>query len=828
MKDKAGNPAKGREGTYIADFLESATPLRRGIMVVLTLVVLLAVLMPELVFHDRIFLVPDTKAPISFSSVGKEALDKGTYPLWNPYIFCGMPSYQSMAYNPYLYPVSLLTHFLRTSLNFPEMTWLLFHYLMAGLGVYLLLRSLDVRATISLLAGCVFIMLPNYLAMGANGHGSQACAVAYMPYALLMAHNIFRGYRRLTMAALLAVVLGFQMLRAHIQISYYTYLLVGLFLVFQGVRLLKQGRRREFLVDCAYLAGAVVVAVGISASLLFPVKAYAQYSIRGGGSAGGLDYSYATGWSLHPREILTFLFPWAFGYGKITYWGSMPFTDFPNYLGVLVVAFSVIGAFLMKNKWKWFLIITAFLSTLLSFGKFFPVLYNPMFKYFPYFNKFRVPVMVLIVQQLVLVVLAGMGVEEYLGRSRRGDLPYWLGGRYTRWYLITGAALLIVVLVGGESLRSSITGSGTIRESLRGQRQWVEMAARSFSGDLIRTVFFFACVAAVLYLVSLKKITGVVMVAVLAAIAFFDLYTATRPVLHPEDTWEMEGFRIIHDVSEREEYKQETEVAAFLNRDRAIFRIFPVPEARLEQWTYSSPHFSDNTFMISRIFSIGGYHAAKLKNYQNVMETMFAEFRQGGFPLDILNMLNVKYFVSRFRMFREDSPFELVWKNDQNFIYRNPEFLPRIFFVDRYRITRPGEELRLMAGEGFHPSNEVLLRKEPPFQPRSSEGSTARIAEYNLNSVVIEAEVEKSCIMVISEIYYPDWKARVDGEEMEMMTANHCLRALPVEPGRHTIRMEFSSDVIRASFTASFISLALVIIVLVYATVINRRRRTGG
>ncbi|MCK5547639.1 MAG: hypothetical protein KAI64_01395, partial [Thermoplasmata archaeon] len=365
----------------------------------------------------------------------------GTYPLWNPYLFCGMPSYPTQAYTPFVYPVSFFTHVLHAYLHFPEMTWLLLHYLLAGAGAYLLLRSLGAGAAVSLLGGAMFMIMPNYIAMGAHGHGSQACAVAYMPFALLFALNILRGRKRIVMTSLLAITLGFQMLRGHIQISYYTYLLIGFLFIYEGVALVRRREFSAFASNIAFFAAAFIMALGIASVLVIPVREYSGLSIRGG-EGGGLDYGYATGWSLHPKEILTFILPWSFGFGKVTYWGRMPFTDYPNYIGQVTALFSILGIFILRGRAKWFLLTAAALATLISFGRFFPVLYDPLFRFLPWFDKFRVPVMILIVQQLVLVVLAGLTMEELLRRAGQGALPGWLTADRLKWMLIAFAAVL--------------------------------------------------------------------------------------------------------------------------------------------------------------------------------------------------------------------------------------------------------------------------------------------------------------------------------------------------------------------------------------------------
>lgn len=807
MKGKSGPGAHKRRGLDVVDLLESAAPWRRGLAVVAFLALVLCVFFPELVFQNRIFLVPDATAWESFASVGRETLESGTYPLWNPYLFCGMPSYPSQAYTPYVYPVSFLTHILHAYLGFPEMAWLLIHYLLAGVGVYLLCRSLGIRSAVSLLAGVVFMTIPNYLAIGANGHGSQACSIAYMPYALLLARNVLRGYRRIPMAAILAITLGFQMLRGHIQISYYTYLMIGLLLIFESIHLLRKGDKRAVLLNLGVIFCAIIAALGIAAVLVLPVRDYASLSIRGGGSGGGLDYGYATGWSLHPKEMMTFLFPWAFGFGKATYWGEMPFTDFPNYLGIVTVVFSVVALFLVRDRWKWFLILTAALSTLMSFGKFFPVLYKPMFRLLPYFNKFRVPVMVLIVQQLALVVLMGMGIEEFLRRYREGKLPDVFKAKFMKLIVIGGLVILVLILLASGGIRDSVTSSAASTNKV--SAEWALEGARAFTGDLIKTVTLFVSVFALLYLSAARKSLPGLLFLVLAVIAVADLFFTGEPILHPEKTWKSDGYRIIRPVSERENYKRPDEVIGFLKEDTSYFRIFPAPAAPFGQWSHSTPPFSDNRFMVSGIFSLGGYHAAKLKSYQDVMDQMFASFNRKKVPVQILNMLNAKYIVSMFPLFREGSSFPLLRQLGGTYIYRNESALPRVFIVDRFRVLSSGDALKSLLSPAFDPSHEVLLEKEPPVIPESAEGSHAEIVDYRLNYIKIETHIEKPCILVLGEIAYPDWKAEVDGRETEILTSNYCLRALAMDTGDHEIEFMFSSRILRISLIVSITALVL-------------------
>ena len=813
---------KGRRGAVGSRFIESfeeVAPWKRGVVLVLFLVLLICLLLPELVFQNKIFLVPDTRAPLSFSSVGREALDEGTYPLWNPYLFCGMPSFGSLAYSPYVYPVSFITHLLYRYLHFPEMTWLLIHYLLAGVAMYLLLRSLGIRAIVSLLCGALFMLLPNYVAMGANGHGSQACAVAYIPLALLFARNIHIGLRRPAMAAFLAITLGLQMLRGHVQISYYTFMLVGLLFLFESGYRLRSGEKGALLRNGFFTAGAIAAALGIAAVLILPVREYAAYSIRSGGGVG-LDYRYATGWSLHPKEMLTFLFPWAYGFGKASYWGEMPFTDYPNYLGISTLVFSGVALCMVKNRWKWFFLGTAILATLLSFGRFWPVLYGPMFRHFPFFNKFRVPVMVLIIQQLALVSLMGMGLEAFLERYEKETLPKALKSGYLRWVLVFGVVLLIITLASGGAIERNILQEALSTQKV--QREWAEIGARMAASDLSVRFLLLLVTILVLFVAATRRMLAGTLALAIGVIALIEIWTVDAAVVHPEKTWRTEDYRIIQGSDKREDYIRPDAAVRFLKSDESIFRIFPAPAAPPGRWSYSTPPFSENKFMVSRIFSLGGYHAAKLKNYQDIIDVMFASFNKGVVPVNILDMLNTKYILAPYRLFGEDSAFPLVFNEGGAFIYENPGALPRAALYGSYRIVDRERIPDLLLSRDFDPRAELLLEREPGIGPESTAGSSVEITDYRLNSIRLEAHIEKPCLLLLGEIDYPSWQATVDGEPVEIMKANYCLRAIPLLPGSKDIEFRFRSKNLKMALLIS-----IVVFVMALAVPIVFRQAAG-
>ncbi len=819
---KAVSPQGGAGETGIFDRLESLRPRYQALVLAAVLVAALCLLLPDVIFQGKLFLVPDAIAPMNFAVVGEKELAAGSYPLWNPYLFCGMPSYASLAFTPYVYPPSFVTFALQRYLGFPEMTWLLIHYLLAGAGMYLLARALGCRAAVSMAAGLVFMLLPNYVAMGANGHGSQAVSIAYMPLALLLAWRVLSGPRRLAPAGLLAIVLGFQMLRGHVQIAYYTYLLIGLLVLFEAAALLRARDRAGLARGAGFLAGSFAVAVGIAAVLIFPVREYAAHSIRGGAAGGGLDYGYATGWSLHPREMATFVFAWASGFGKATYWGAMPFTDYPNYLGVATAVCAVFGLLLAKDRRRWFLLAAALAATLVSFGKFFPLLYEPMFEYLPYFNKFRVPVMALIVQQLAVVLLMATGLEAFLSRARGGTLPPWCAAKRLKWALVAVAIALLLTLVGSGGIRESVGGSAAVKA--RVPAEWIAAASSAYASDLAKTLAVLAAVILVLAFAAGKRMSAGTAAVLIAAFAAVDLFLVDRAVLHPEGTWR--GTQpIVMEKGVRERYLLPDDAVRFFRADTSYFRVFPVPDARIGQWSHNAYPFSDNRFMSHGIFSLGGYHAAKLKRYQNVMDAMFEAFNGRRYPAALVDMLNAKYFLSSYRLFPENTGMPLVASGEKFFVYENPTALPRVSFVDSVRVLSPEAALRKLAAGEVEPAREVILERDPPIRPESAAGAHARITSYRANEIRVRAHTERPCILLLSEIWYPDWKAEVNGEETPVLAADYCLRAIALDAGDHDVRMYFASRRLRVSLIVSIACFIAAVSAPIFSRAAAWRRR---
>jgi len=813
--------------------------------VVLLLTAAVGLLYPELAFQGKVFFAGDNQAAASFSAVGKQQLQAGSYPVWNPYVFGGMPSFGSLAYTPYIYPLNPVIGILVRFLFFPDYSWFLVHAFLAGLGTFLLTRSRGADPLIALTAGVFMIWMPNLVAVGANGHGSQACAVAYLPFALWFWDRLWRGRGIVVNGAALALTLGLSMLRGHLQISYYTYALVIVHALFFGIaRLIDASRGRggeESLlpgwlrarvagagplpraateVGAAFAVLAVVVAVSLamSAVLYLPVHDYAQYSTRGASSAGGLDYNYATAWSLHPSEMITFLVPHAFGFGKELYLGHMPFTDYPNYLGLVVSAFAVLALFARRDRWTVFLATVWVVTTLVSFGRFLPVLYDPLFKLVPYFSKFRVPVMVLIVQQLVSVALFAVGAAALLA------VPRERARKIVLRVLIAAGVLFLLALFTQSHWTGGFAESAAARvratQNPDQQRAIAQMAGTFLARDLVQLSVLALVLAGAVFAFVVGRRTGALFLAsALLLIGVVDYYRVDRYILHPHRFLNHDAYRVIRAPAETDRFMQSDAMMDFLRAQEEPFRIFPMDSPQRPFGAL----YASNRFMIFGVESIGGYHPAKLALYEEYLRAMGDGMANGNFAL--LDMLNVRYIVAGERL--PDIPrFRGVWtgvdyEQQPRAIYENLGAFPRAWIAGAYRVVPRAEIAGLLASGSVDVRHEVVLESRPALEPAPGDSAAVTLVRRGPREIVFAVTLDRPGILVASEMYYPDWKAEVNGKPADVMRANLALRAVALPAGTHEVAFRYDASLLRQSATisvAAFVTTLLALVAGLFAT----------
>ena len=335
------------------------------------LYVLVLLLYREVAFFGRMFVSADTVAQGAvFAKFGFGQLAGGHYPLWFPHIFSGMPFFASMSFDLFVYPIRILLHY-ADQIGLHILHYKIVHFFLGGLFTYLLMRSYRLARSSAFLAAAVFIFSPMVASLE---HGNRIITVAYIPAVFYLVRRLL-SRRDLFSLALAGLFIGFQMMANHLQIVYYTWLLMAFwFLGRTIVRIRDRKGWSRSLTDGAWLAGAFFIGLGVAALLLLSVYEYTPFSARASGDPQAA-YAFATQWSLHPAEMLSFVIPSFMGFGGQTYWGFMPFTHCPNYLGVVALMLAVSALILRRDRRTLFFALAGGLAVIISFGRY-PVSYT--------------------------------------------------------------------------------------------------------------------------------------------------------------------------------------------------------------------------------------------------------------------------------------------------------------------------------------------------------------------------------------------------------------------------------------------------------------------
>ncbi|MEZ4388467.1 MAG: hypothetical protein R3D98_13030 [Candidatus Krumholzibacteriia bacterium] len=781
----------------------------RGLAPWLGVFVLLALLYPGPMFEGTVYGSADASAADAFRQVGDASRHQGEYPFWNPYLFVGMPTFGSLAYTLGVYPPTYLFEFLHTRLGLPPLTWLFGHLLLGGVGVWWLLGRWRLPWSARLL-GCVgWLWFARVVAWGVHGHGSKLAAAMALPWLVGLAWEVLvRG--RVRSAGLLALVLGLQFLRGHVQISYYTLLLLGALTLWNLLWPLGDGARpawRERVRRLGLMSLAVVLGLAVGSVLLMPVHEYAALSTRGESGAsggGGSPFDYATQWSLAPEDLAAMVIPAAAGFGKATYAGRMPFTDYPNYLGLLLPALAAAAWLTRRRSLVAALAVVSVLAIVLAMGRFSPGLYQAAYAVLPYFSKFRVPSMVLVLPALLVAVLAAFGAHALSG------LDDAAAGRLRR---------VAVALLGLGAVLTLAGATGAVAGAYRDHL--AALAARSGKPSvpelldaawslhralLVRQgLVLLAAGGALVFAAGRASFRRVGLMPVLCVLVAIDLGSVARLVTQPE--------RALIDVvrtadggarlapAARLEHRwrpdQRVQLPADLARDLAGIvghdRVLPLGDDA-----------GNNAFMTAGIRSLGGYHAAKPAAAEAIRQRLFNGVPQGRVARwlgaaaitypgtlgpDALALLADRGLTLR----PEGQPAS------GRMIYRLADPLPRARLVSAWRPAVPAPEDGLepfldAVADGRHdPAELVVLDAAPSPAPESGPEPLPRpeFIDDGLDRVVLRARTPRPALLLLADQAAPGWRVSVDGEPSRLLVADHMLRAVALPAGDHEVRFEY-------------------------------------
>ncbi|MCS7155196.1 MAG: YfhO family protein [Bacteroidota bacterium] len=718
----------------------------------------------------------------------------GEEPLWNPNLFAGMPGYL-INYPPLVPQFDTLLGWLR------RWTWPLEHVLLLLGGMYVLLRGFRVPALAAALGAMAYGLTTYFPIIQIVGHNSKFIAFAFLPWLLWAFRRLMLRPDLLGMA-LWAVILALEVRAGHPQVTYYGAVFLALWWAFEAYGALREGRWRPFGAATGLLLAGTALAALMVLQPYWAIFEYNPYSIRGGaeGASGGLRRDYAMAWSQSWGELLTLLVPAAFGEGGHTYWGDKPFTEGPHYLGVLVILLAIGSLVTVRRlpdpamrRAVYAAAAAGLLAVGFSLGKHFPLLNEPAFAYLPFFNKWRTPEMWLVITALSTALLAG-----FAGWGM-GPQP-----RAIRPFLYVGAAIFAFGL-----LLWAFRDAWFAFERPQEARTLLEELARQTgrpTSDPQLVAFVEAEHARQVAERRAKYTADVQRLLLLAGIGLMLLWAAERRLLGLPATWAGLAVLVAFDLGSvgRRHFREDRLVP----RGRDLAQAIPVSET--DRFIARDPELVRGFSLAQNPFnnaipsysyqSLGGYHGAKLRLYQDLIDSVF--FAPNPYPeiplnLSVLRMLNTRYVVlageARVPGWRE------VFREGNWITYRDSLALPRAWLVGQVEVLAdlPNIRRRLL-DTTWNPARTALLLSPPPGPVVPiRENSTARVEvlQWGPRRMAFRVQTDAPRFLVLSEIWYPaGWRAWVDGKPSPLYRTNYALRGLYVPAGTHEVRLSFDPD----------------------------------
>jgi hypothetical protein len=813
----------------------------------LALLLSLIVFFSPIVFENKTFLGYDAVASLSWGTVLQDARTEGIVPLWNPYIFCGMPAYFNLTfgvnnsfYNITAQAVTLSSQLFQVLLANRPLGYVIFYYLILGLGMYALTFSKVQSRMIALLAGLGTMYSMHIISWIMISHITKIKTICWLPWLLVVMEKL---RVRFEWSSLLFLILLFHFIYVpfHVQMIFYIVLMLG---VYYSVFLVNVIRKKEawktFLRSAALVATAAVLAIALNADRILAIVEYSKSSIRGATSVveqteymvqpqkGASDFAYATNWSFSPGEIMTFVVPSWYGFGTHrfnpgttrepftanTYWGPQPFVDGPYYMGIVILVFAVWGFVRnRKDPFVVFLALTVVFALFVSFGKEFPLVYKPMFDYFPAFNKFRVPSMILILAQIAVPLLAAFGISSLM---RPGSGLQKNGERKLKYALYAIGVLLVLSVVGRgpvQVIYSSIFPIDDVgpklAQSLRTDQPRV---VADFYALVTRTVATDLSVALGLLLISLGSVW-----LFLKGKMKFPWVLALLVAASVGDLWRVD-FNPMEPVAR--EYQNSVfatpEYVRFLQADSSLYRTMTFIDGQPQP---------DNILAYWKIQNIYGYHPAKLRLYQDAIDVATL-----GNPL-LLQLMNVKYIISNnVNTLTSRDTLLPVYDGADAKVAHFRAGLPRAFFVRRWETASGREILNKIAELSFDPLDVAYILEEPTMRVDSPQpGAKAEYVHYGLQDFELNVTATGNNLLFLSEVYYPHgWKAFIDGQETPIYRLNYLFRGLVVPPGTHKVEMKFNPESFRLGRIISFASNIFLLGGLSFAGIDTWRKRRSA
>ena len=763
----------------------------------------------------------------------KETHD-GAVSRWTNSLFGGMPTYQmapsygssqSLSFKAKVYHLFL-----------PDYVWYVFAFL---LGFYILLRAFDFRQSLAALGSVIWASSSYFFIIIAAGPIWKAMTLAYIPPTIAGLVFAYKG-KYLWGGIVTALFVALQINANHVQMSYY-FLPVMLFMVIAYlVKAIKEKQLVGFGKATATVIVGALLGVCINISNLYHTYQYQNESMRGKSELvkknnanqtnSGLERDYITMWSYGVGETWSLLIPNVKGGASVPmsenkiamdkfsesgsqynssifssigqYWGEQPGTSGPVYVGAFVLMLFILGLFIVKGPIKWALLAATVLSILLAWGRNFMGFTDFFIDYIPMYSKFRTVSSILVVAEFTIPLLAMLALKKIV------DEPDILRKKMSYLYIsfgLTGGIALIFALL--PTMFFDFVSSNELMQQLKGApADFVDLLSSMrkaiFTADCWRSFWVVIIGTLFLLLYKAKKLKAQYMIGAIAILCLIDMWQVNKRYLNDD---------MFVEKSQRDISQQKTTTDEEILKDKSL--------------DYRVLNLASNTFNENETSyyhkSIGGYHAAKLRRYQELIEAYISPEMQGSmnavakaqgdmtrvngdsvFP--ILNMLNTKYLI-----------FPL--QNNQTVPIQNPYAYGNAWFVDKISYVANANEELTQLGK-INPRHEAVadekFKTELGESQTQDSNSIVTLTSYEPNYLKYDVKSGKGGIIVFSEVYYPGWTATVDGQNVELGRVNYVLRALNVKAGEHKVELKFFPTSVNATESIAYASFGVLVLVV--------------
>ncbi|WP_158989866.1 YfhO family protein [Mucilaginibacter sp. L196] len=743
----------------------------------------------------------------------KEIMDvrakTGHAPLWTNSMFGGMPTYQIWT----SFPNSITTYVVEgMKATFPNPVDTI---LLCLIGAYILFSVLKLNPWLALAGAIAFTFSSyNFILIDA-GHANQMYAIAFFAPIVAGVILTFRG-KYLLGGSLTAFALAMEIRSNHIQMTYYLLIALLILVIVELYNAIKTKQIKPFSTSIIYLVAAVILAVMVNAAMLWTTSEYAKESNRGPSNltqhttepSSGLSKEYAYGWSQGVGESITFLIPNAYGgpsgmsaldvpssnlvkafeakgasqeqaegtvqqlgnMGVSTYWGEKPSTSGPFYFGAAVCFLFILGLLIVRSRLKWWLLATIVLVMLLSLGGNWPVISDLFFNYFPMYNKFRTVESILAIAELCFPIMAFLALNEVITST---DKAYILKKSLLALYITGGIVLILLALPDvffsfkNAHHQDLVTG---LTQALQGDSAYANSIASAlvtdrialFRADALRSLIFIIIAFGIIWLFLKQKINLTIASVAFIALMLIDLWSVDKRYLNNDN------------FVEKADYQQPFKLR---DVDQIILRD-PDPDYRVLDLSMGSPFTNAYTSYFYK--SIGGYHAAKLKRYDELIDNQFTKSTNH----DVLDMLNTKYIITA------DQKTQAAGMQANETACGHAWFVKSVKYVDN-------ADQEMQAISAFDPKDEAIVDKQykgliDGKNLAVDPSSTITLTSYEPEHLVYQTGSTTTQVAVFSEIYYKEgWKMLIDGQEQPYFRADYLLRAAVIPVGNHKIEFIF-------------------------------------